>query len=87
MASASSANAIGIVVPPPPPAPGPAPGGGGGAPAGTFVIIGCAGLIVLAALKHAGTRQLTQQEAWSCGLLGLFDPPLKPAVKALKVRG
>jgi hypothetical protein len=84
MAFTPSANAVVALVPPPPPGGGPP---GGGPPGGGWFIIGCAGLIVLAAVKHAKERELTKEEAWSCGLLGLLAPTGTPEVKAIKVKG
>jgi hypothetical protein len=49
-------------------------------PAGIWVIFGCAGGVVLAALAANATqhRQLTWNEAASCGLLFWFTPPRRP---------
>jgi hypothetical protein len=62
---------------PPAPVPGPVP-----APVAPWVLMACPALIVVAAFVNFN-RQLTAQEAWSCGLLSLFpwqvpvDPPLR----------
>lgn len=49
-------------------------------PAGIWVIFGCAGGVVLAALaaNYSQQRQLTWNEAASCGLLFWFQPPRRP---------
>lgn len=51
--------------------------GGGGSSAAPWLIIGCAGGVVLAALaaNYRDRRELTAQEAWSCGTLFLFSRP------------
>jgi len=52
-----------------------------------WLIIGCAGGIILAALAANARdhRELTAPEAWSCGLLFWFSPP-KPQKKVSKRR-
>ncbi len=52
-------------------------GGGGGSSAAPWIIIGCAGGVVLAALaaNYRDSRELTAAEAWSCGTLFLFSRP------------
>lgn len=52
-------------------------GGGGGAASAPWFVIGCAGGVVLAALaaNYRDGRELTAQEAWSCGTLFLFSRP------------
>jgi hypothetical protein len=54
----------------------------GGTPATPWILMACPALIVIAAFVNHH-RELTAQEAWSCGLLALFpwqapvDPPLR----------
>jgi hypothetical protein len=50
---------------------------GGGNAAVVWSVIGCAGGVVLAALAANARdhRELTADEAWSCGLLFLFSQP------------
>jgi hypothetical protein len=50
---------------------------GGGSSAAPWLIIGCAGGVVLAALaaNYRDGRELTAREAWSCGTLFLFSRP------------
>jgi hypothetical protein len=50
---------------------------GNGASYVPWLIIGCAGGIILAALAANARdhRELTAPEAWSCGLLFWFSPP------------
>jgi hypothetical protein len=66
-------------------------GGAGGPPpaAGTpvapWVLMACPALIVIAAFVNHH-RQLTAQEAWSCGLLALF-PWQVPVEPPLRVKG
>jgi hypothetical protein len=45
-----------------------------------FAIMGCAGGIILAALaaNARDNRELTAPEAWSCGTLFWFSPPVAP---------
>jgi hypothetical protein len=61
-------------------------GNGGGVPGLTFgsgptgwvwAIFGCSSGIILAAMvaNFQQNRQLTAQEAWTCGLLFWFNPP------------
>jgi hypothetical protein len=52
-------------------------GHGGGNAAVVWSIIGCAGGVVLAALaaNYRDHRELTAEEAWSCGVLFLFSQP------------
>ncbi len=52
-------------------------GGGGGSSSAPWIIIGCAGGVVLAALaaNYRDGRELTAPEAWSCGTLFLFSAP------------
>lgn len=58
---------------------------GGGALVTPWALMACPALIVLAAfINH--DRQLTAQEAWSCGLLALF-PWQRPADPPLRVKG
>jgi hypothetical protein len=42
-----------------------------------WLVIGCAGGIILAAFaaNHRDGRELTAEEAWSCGTLFLFSRP------------
>jgi hypothetical protein len=49
----------------------PCPPGGSHTPVWPWVVIGCAGSIVLSALvaNYRDNRQLTTAEAWTCGLL------------------
>ena len=68
-------------------------GHGGATPVAPFIVMGCAGGIILAAF-HANykfNRELTMAEAWSCGLLHWFShhPTRQKPVqrKALRVRG
>jgi len=44
-----------------------------------WAVFGCAGGIILAALaaNYRDNRQLTTQEAWTCGLFFLFSQPKK----------
>jgi hypothetical protein len=54
------------------------PGGGGMSGAvGVWIIMGCAGGIILAALaaNYRDGRELTAPEAWSCGLLFWASAP------------
>jgi hypothetical protein len=52
-------------------------GGGGGSATAPWIVIGCAGGVILAALaaNYRDGRELTSQEAWSCGTLFLFSRP------------
>lgn len=52
-------------------------GGGGMGATGVWIIMGCAGGIILAALaaNYRDRRELTPPEAWSCGLLFLASRP------------
>lgn len=52
-------------------------GGGGGAASAPWFVIGCASGVVLAALaaNYRDGRELTAQEAWSCGSLFVFSRP------------
>ncbi|MDQ2954280.1 MAG: hypothetical protein M3R18_05000 [Pseudomonadota bacterium] len=52
-----------------------------------WVFIGCAGGIILAAFhaNYRDDRELTQPEAWSCGLLHWFSHPTPK--KRIRVRG
>ena len=49
-------------------------------PAAIWAIFGCSGGVVLAALtaNYTQNRQLTWNEAASCGLLFWFTPPRRP---------
>ena len=60
--------------------PAPPPGAHSHAPAGFWVIFGCAGGVIIAALSanYTQRRQLTWNEAASCGLLYWFTPPRRP---------
>ena len=51
--------------------------GGGMSGAAVWIIMGCAGGIILAALaaNYRDGRELTPPEAWSCGLLFLASQP------------
>jgi hypothetical protein len=51
--------------------------GGGMSATGVWIIMGCAGGIILAALaaNYRDGRELTAPEAWSCGLLFLASRP------------
>jgi hypothetical protein len=54
-------------------------------PVWPWVVIGCAGSIVLSALvaNYRDNRQLTTSEAWTCGLLYWVQPyQTKPVVRA-----
>lgn len=54
-----------------------AKGGGGHGSSVPWIIIGCASGVVLAALaaNYRDHRELTADEAWSCGALFLFSQP------------
>jgi hypothetical protein len=56
---------------------------GGGNSVVPWLVIGCAGGIIVAALaaNARDNRQLTTQEAWSCGTLFWFSQPVKPVKK------
>ncbi len=49
-------------------------------PAGVWVIFGCAGGVIVAALaaNYTQRRQLTWNEAATCGLLFWLTPPRRP---------
>lgn len=51
----------------------------GGSMAAPWIVIGCAGGIILAAFaaNYRDNRELTAPEAWSCGLLFLASKPGK----------
>ena len=75
------------------PVPAPIGGSSGGSVVVPWVVMGCAGGIILAAF-HANykyNRELTMAEAWSCGMLHWFShhPTRQKPVqrKALRVRG
>ena len=55
----------------------PVGGGGGMSGAAAWIIIGCAGGVILAALaaNYRDGRELTAAEAWSCGALFLASQP------------
>ena len=55
-------------------------GAGGGASSAPWFVIGCASGVVLAALaaNYRYGRELTAQEAWSCGTLFLVSRPRNP---------
>jgi hypothetical protein len=59
--------------------PVPGPTFGHGASYAPWLIFGCAGGIILAALaaNARDNRELTTAEAWSCGTLFLFSQPKK----------
>jgi hypothetical protein len=52
-------------------------GGGSSTAVAPWIVIGCAGGVILAALaaNYRDGRELTAQEAWSCGLLFLASHP------------
>ena len=52
-------------------------GGGMSGAVGVWIIMGCAGGIILAAFaaNYRDGRELTAPEAWSCGLLFLASQP------------
>jgi hypothetical protein len=52
-------------------------GGGSSSAVAPWIVIGCAGGVILAALaaNYRDGRELTAQEAWSCGLLFLASQP------------
>src|SRR5215472_6699888 len=58
----------------------PCPTGGSHAPVWPWVVIGCAGSIVLSAIvaNYRDNRQLTTAEAWTCGLLYWVPMPYQP---------
>lgn len=60
-----------------PPLPVPVHVPGHGAPVVPWLIIGCAGGIILAAMaaNARDNRELTTEEAWSCGTLFLLSQP------------
>ena len=55
----------------------PRPVNNGGYASAPWIIIGCAGGVVLAALaaNYRDGRELTAPEAWTCGLLFLVSKP------------
>jgi hypothetical protein len=55
----------------------PAAGGGSSTAVAPWIVIGCAGGVILAALaaNYRDGRELTAPEAWSCGLLFLGSQP------------
>lgn len=61
------------------------PGVGAGTPVTPWVLMACPALIVFAAFVNHH-RELTAQEAWSCGLLALF-PWQAPVERPLRVKG
>ena len=71
-----SADAAFAQVPPPPPA----PTAHSHTPVWPWVVIGCAGSIVLSAVvaDFRDNRQLTTPEAWTCGLLYWIPMPYQP---------
>jgi hypothetical protein len=62
----------------------PCPTGHAHTPVWPWVVIGCAGSIVLSALaaNFWNNRQLTTAEAWTCGLLYWIPMPYQPQSKA-----
>ena len=58
-------------------------------PAWPWVVIGCAGSIVLSALvaNFRDNRQLTTPEAWTCGLLYWIPMPYQAKPAATRTRG
>ncbi len=64
----------------------PCPVGHANTPAWPWVVIGCAGSIVVSALaaNFWQNRQLTTPEAWTCGLLYWWNPSAYPAQPASK---
>jgi hypothetical protein len=64
-----------VIRPPPPPV-----GQHSHTPVWPWVVIGCAGSIVLSALvaNYRDNRQLTTAEAWTCGLLYWIPMPYQP---------
>ena len=68
--------------------PTPCPVGHSHVPAWPWVVIGCAGSIVLSALvaDFRDHRELTTPEAWTCGLLYWIAPP-QQAKSAVRAKG
>lgn len=64
----------------------PCPVGHTHTPAWPWVVIGCAGSIVVSALaaNFWQNRELTTPEAWTCGLLYWWNPSAYPAQPASK---
>jgi len=60
-----------------------------GAGAGPWPVFICAGGIIFAALaaNYRDNRQLTAEEAWTCGALFLLSQPKQKGNAPLKVRG
>lgn len=67
----------------------PCPVGHSHTPAWPWVVIGCAGSIVLSALvaNFRDNRQLTTPEAWTCGLLYWLPMPYQPQPAAARAKG
>lgn len=65
------------------------PNGHSGGASVPWFVIGCAGGIILAALaaNARDNRELTKEEAWTCGLLFLASQPRATRVKAKAVAG
>src|SRR5690348_14172141 len=67
----------------------PCPAGHSHTPAWPWVVIGCAGSIVLSALvaNFRDNRQLTTPEAWTCGLLYWIPMPYQANPAATRAKG
>jgi hypothetical protein len=79
----STFSTAAFAVPPPPPPPVVAHHGTSVVP---WLVIGCAGGIILSAFaaNARDNRQLTTAEAWSCGTLFWFSQPTTKQVKKHK---
>jgi len=69
--------------------PTPCPVGHSHTPAWPWVVIGCAGSIVLSALvaNFRDNRQLTTPEAWTCGLLYWIPLPYQAKPAGMRAKG
>src|SRR5690242_10339855 len=67
----------------------PCPVGHSHTPAWPWVVIGCAGSIVLSALvaNFRDNRQLTTPEAWTCGLLYWIPLPYQAKPAGMRAKG
>ena len=67
----------------------PCPVGHSHTPVWSWVVIGCAGSIILSALvaNFRDNRQLTTPEAWTCGLLYWIPMPYQAKPAATRTRG
>ena len=67
----------------------PCPPAGHHTPVWPWVIIGCAGSIVLSAFVAGfrDHRELTTAEAWTCGLLYWIPMPYQPKPAAVRAKG